>query len=192
MRWSRTSWRRTWCRRAQLVLARVLGEHRVLDGVEPVPEFVDERKRVVDEPVDDRVQQPVRTPAHAAVQIPRHGVDRLVRLVVNGDQIALADEDVDLVGGDAVAVESSRRQPREEQAVWVDVELGACLGVAHVFDRKCVEVESCAELVQHRVVRRGDVHPNQARARREGLQRRASTRLDRPGLVDPSKGYRRH
>ena len=49
--------------RAQLVLARVVGKHGVFDGVEPVSHVVDEWQRVVDEPVDNRVKEPVRTPA---------------------------------------------------------------------------------------------------------------------------------
>ena len=77
---------------------------------------------VVDEPVDNRVQEPVGALVHAPVEVPSHGVYRLVGLVVDGDEVALTDEDVDLVGGHAVTLQVPRREPRQEEAVGVDVE----------------------------------------------------------------------
>ena len=139
-----------------------LADDLVLDVVDGVADPVGEREVAVDQVVGDRPQQVVgpvlEDRLHAAGKVvprPRVPVD-----VVDGQQEALAEHDVELGGDDHVAVAEVEQDDMDDAIGRLD--LRPLVALEHVLDDQRVETERLADLLGLRRGRGDEIHPGRA------------------------------
>ena len=150
-------------------------EDGVLDLLQVVRHEVEDREVGVDDGVGDQVEDKVR-PAP-----PQRGlacgplpdpVERLDRVLVDGDQVVRAQESVQLVRHDVVRLARRAGEPvdHHEQVVAVFLQLRPLVDVQAVLDRQRVKAEAIGQELERRFVLGLKVDPaNHARRRRRGL-----------------------
>ena len=144
------------------LVARRIVEQVVLDLLEFVGERVDNGQDRVHEAIDEPVQHEVGALGHEVLGPLGNLVDGLQAVSVDGDEMVGAEEHVELVSRDVVAVGLNRSEPDEEDARAIVVDLGALREVQAVFDGERMKVEANGKRVERVLVGPENVDPGPA------------------------------
>jgi hypothetical protein len=140
------------------------GEDVVLQHVELVAEFVDDRLVVVDDEIENAVQRecrPLRQQFGFAFETGAHMTVGQRCAVAYGDQIAGTDESMGFAEAD-VAVQQLGGVHGQEQRVAVGFDLRPLMRVLGVFDREIVQAEFLLQFVEQGFLRLVQADPDEA------------------------------
>ena len=151
MRWKATSARRAWLDVAERFVGGMT-ERLVLELLEMVGQRLDQRELAIDDQIDQGIDEIVDAerpqPRARRLQAVAHRLEDVLLVLVEGDDVVLAEEDADLAQPDLV-VFVERIVQHDEALALVEIELAARIGVEHVLERQRMQVEGHAEVAQH-------------------------------------------
>ena len=151
------------------VAQRILGgiaQRLVLELLEVARQRLDQRELAVDHEIDQRIDEIVDAegaqPGARGLQPVTHRLEDVELVVMEGDNVVLAEEDADLARVQ-LAFLVGRVVQHDEALALVEVELAPLMGVEHVLERQRMQIECHAEVAQHvRAGMAGDVDPGVA------------------------------